>query len=397
VKVKEMLETNQVGKIIKQYREKCHMSQAELADSWPRADGGIGCSVQYVQLVEYGKRIITEQRTLRGLCSLLNIPLWMFGLSEYDPLRPELTQTKDITVILQVAEHWIQRAEHVYLTAPLPEAIRDVNYLNVLFTHLLTHYPPFIREQQHFLTLYAQLQKLTGVIQKENACYEQAVATFEGMYATALELQNLGGGPTMSCEALVYLGSELGRSGKKQEQVAYLEQARDLSFETSKHLRAYAHTYLARAYAFSANDTLRFERAIHFAEQLARSISYGDGTDFIYHPLSGIMAERSCGYLKLGFPEKTLAMRDEITAQIEQDKNQRLHNWIPLDWARAYRMLGEIEASVEQARIFYTRARQMQAPHAIRRAREFAASFTTKGFGDIPVVRELQEEIREIP
>jgi len=52
-----MLETNQVGKIIKQYREKCHMSQAELADSWPRADGGIGCSVQYVQLVEYGKRI----------------------------------------------------------------------------------------------------------------------------------------------------------------------------------------------------------------------------------------------------------------------------------------------------------------------------------------------------
>jgi hypothetical protein len=130
---------------------------------------------------------------------------------------------------------------------------------------------------------------------------------------------------------------------------------------------------------------------------VARSISYGDGTDFIYHPLSGIMAERSCGYLKLGFPERTLAMRDEITAQIEQDKNQRPHNWIPLDWARAYRMLEEIEASVEQARIFYTRARQMQAPHAIRRAREFAASFSAKGFGDVPVVRELQEEIRETP
>ncbi len=44
--------------------------------------------MRYVQDIESGKKHITDQMTLRKLGELLNIPLWQFGLSEYDPFNP---------------------------------------------------------------------------------------------------------------------------------------------------------------------------------------------------------------------------------------------------------------------------------------------------------------------
>lgn len=77
------------GMTIREYREKLNMTQAELAEKWPRTDGGIGVSLNYVSDVERGKKIITNIQTLRRLCDLLNIPLWKVGLSDYDPFNPK--------------------------------------------------------------------------------------------------------------------------------------------------------------------------------------------------------------------------------------------------------------------------------------------------------------------
>src|SRR5690349_10762021 len=83
------------GSTIKQAREKRGMTQARLAEVWPKGDGGIGVSVGYVQLVEAGKRNIDSNYTLRRLCDILCIDHWRFGLSEYDPLQPnQLPRTK---------------------------------------------------------------------------------------------------------------------------------------------------------------------------------------------------------------------------------------------------------------------------------------------------------------
>lgn len=77
------------GMTIREYREKLNMTQAELAEKWPRTDGGIGVSINYVSDVERGKKIITNVQTLRHLCDLLKIPLWKVGLSDYDPFNPQ--------------------------------------------------------------------------------------------------------------------------------------------------------------------------------------------------------------------------------------------------------------------------------------------------------------------
>jgi hypothetical protein len=119
--------------------------------------------------------------------------------------------------------------------------------------------------------------------------------------------------------------------------------------------------------------------------------NYGDGTDFVYHTKSGVMAEASHGYLEVGEPLKALSFKGDITRQIKQDQNNRLHAWIPLDWARAYLMLGEVEESVKEATEFYKRALAMLAPHAIRRAYSFADELVASGYGDVRVVMDFRE------
>ncbi|HEY0753307.1 MAG TPA: helix-turn-helix transcriptional regulator [Ktedonobacteraceae bacterium] len=73
------------GQIIRMYRQQRGISQTELADHWPRADGMEGVNTRYVQDIEYGKKQIADPGTLRKLAAVLSIPLWRFGLSEYDP------------------------------------------------------------------------------------------------------------------------------------------------------------------------------------------------------------------------------------------------------------------------------------------------------------------------
>lgn len=45
-------------------------------------------NVRYAQDVEAGVNHITDQTTLCKLGEILDIPLWKFGLSEYDPFNP---------------------------------------------------------------------------------------------------------------------------------------------------------------------------------------------------------------------------------------------------------------------------------------------------------------------
>lgn len=175
-----------------------------------------------------------------------------------------------------------------------------------------------------------------------------------------------------------------------KEAVRYMERARDSTFNTSKNVAAYAHAYLARVYG-STGDTYRFERAINTALNLAPG-TYGDGTDFVYHRPSGILAEKSYGFLDLGHPEKTLAMREEIKEQINKDQNNRLDAWIHLDWAKAYKALGKVEESVKEGHDFYVKAQAMQSPHIITRAKRFANGLM-EDYPNIQVVKDLYEEV----
>lgn len=397
----------QHGTIIKEAREQQGMTQAYLAGIWPKADGGVGVSVGYVQLVEAGKRDITSDYTLRCLCDTLSIEHWRFGLSDYDPhipgKRPKQKRLLDET--LDLVEYSIRRFEASYRTEPLPVAAADAKQLHKLFEYITKHQPPTIQNEKRFLRLYAQTLNLDSIVWIGYEEYDKALQTFRKMNDVAEQL----GEPTWIAHSLLSIGIELHRTGYllrqagdtshwssyMKEAVQYLEKARDVTFNTSKDVAAFTHAYLARLYG-STGDGYRFEQAITTALTLAPA-TYGDGTDFVYHQRSGILAEKSYGFLDLNRSEETLAMRSEIEEQIQKDNNSRLSAWIHLDWAKAYRMQNKIEESVKEGRVFHLKAQAMQSPHMVTRAKRFAHGFLTD-YKDVQVVKDFYEEINgEMP
>ena len=110
--------------------------------------------------------------------------------------------------------------------------------------------------------------------------------------------------------------------------------------------------------------------------------------------MSGVLAERSYGYLELGKPEMTLAMKDEIMRQIRLDHNTRLESWIFLDWARAYLMLHEVEEGVKAAQEFFRRVSTLQSDHALRRVYAYLEDLENAGYADTQVVRDFREELK---
>jgi tetratricopeptide (TPR) repeat protein len=229
------------------------------------------------------------------------------------------------------------------------------------------------------------------VLHVERRRYAEALDTYTGMYDTAKQL----GEPATLAHALMNIGVELDRAGRKQEAVEHLEHARDVSFRANKAWAALIHSYLSQIYA-SSGESLRFQRASETAQTLAVYLpAYENDEEAVFYNMSGVLAERSYGYLEIGKPEMTLAMKDEIMRQIRLDHNTRLETWIFLDWARAYLMLHEVEEGVKAAQEFLRRVSTLQSDHALRRVCEYLEDLENAGYADIPVVRDFREELKD--
>lgn len=293
---------------------------------------------------------------------------------------------------LNTVEGLIKRTWWVRRTAPVPYVREAVDDLNRLFAHLQENMPPPLRLEKHFQMLYAQVLRLNAVVAVESQQYEEALHKFEQMYFIAKKIDD----PTTLAISLLGRGTELERCSRYDEAVELLEAARDESFRASKHVIALVNAYLARVYA-SIQRSKDFKRAINIAQKVATDIqlSYGDGTDFVFHSLSGILAERSYGYLEIGEPQETLNMKEEIKQQIALEGNRWLDSWIPLDWARAYLMLGEIDKSVEASKEFYRKATSLKSAHAQSRAFRLLNTMEAAGFRDIPSVQVFRTELYE--
>ncbi len=122
--------------------------------------------------------------------------------------------------------------------------------------------------------------------------------------------------------------------------------------------------------------------------------AYENDEEAVFYNLSGVLAECSYGYLEIGKPEMTLAMKDEIMRQIRLDQNTRLETWIFLDWARAYLILQEVEEGVNAAQEFFCRSSTLQSDHALRRVYEYVEGLESAGYADVQAVRGLREELK---
>ena len=231
------------GIIIKAFREAANMTQPRLAALLPK-EGGV--SVRYVQDVESGDKHITDPTTLRKLGELLDIPLWQFGLSEYDPFHPSLLPGRGSSMYdeaLDTIECLIRQIWRFRSVALMDHAKEGLTRVNRHFAYFQKHLPPPLKLEPRFLRLYAQVQRLNAVTSVEYKAYRQAIVAYEEMLHTAKGIND----PVTIALSLMSLGTELERTDEKMEAVIRLEEARDVSFGASKHIAAFVHAYLARA------------------------------------------------------------------------------------------------------------------------------------------------------
>ena len=384
------------GLTIKEAREKQHMTQAQLAELWPKSErfgGGTGVSLTYVRDIERGAKHIEDQYTLRRLAEILCIPLWKFGISEYDPFNPITLPghgQKMYQETLNVADALIQQTLEMRRIAPLPQVEKSASSLRNLFSYFLKNLPPSSQLEPRFLSLYAQEQSVQGLMFFENKRYDDALNTFYNMYDAARQSEDL----ILIVHSLQKIAVELKRAEKVQDAINALEEARDISFKTSKHVAAYTNAYLAHMYS-TAGDALRFERAIDTALSLAEPIKeqYGDGTAFIFQKFSGILVLKSRGYLRIGKPEKTLELHDEVRKQIQNETNLWLDWKLHLYLARAHLALRDVEGCITAGRECFHGVKDWMSPHRVKQASELLEEIDKAGYGKLKVVQEFRSDL----
>src|SRR6266487_1077742 len=122
--------------VIKAFREAANMTQPKLAQLWPK-EGGV--SVRYVQDVESGVKHITDQATLRKLGEILDIPLWQFGLSEFDPFNPVLLPGRGSSMYdetLETIECLVRQTWRFRSVALMDHAKECLTHINRHFAYL---------------------------------------------------------------------------------------------------------------------------------------------------------------------------------------------------------------------------------------------------------------------
>jgi len=207
------------GITIREYRIANKMTLEKLASKWPSKE--IGVNIRYVIDVEAGRKRITDMETLRKLASLLDIPLWKLGLSEYNPFDEEAISTQPF-IDMNSLSGLIEDIWYIRLNMPGDITEKKIISLSNTFTNLLNNNSRLLKNND-FLVLYAQVKRLQEVVYTERHNYEMSLKYSYDM----LEMAQRAGDVKSECIAMTRVGVELLRDENK-DALDYLEQARDL-------------------------------------------------------------------------------------------------------------------------------------------------------------------------
>lgn len=374
------------GQIIRDYRHKHGWAQQELASHWP---SGL-VTVRYVQKVESGDKRIANQQLLRQISDLLEIPPALLGLSVTDPLGATTSkQGYIVNATLNLLEQCLSQTWQLRRSAPIPVTEQSILTLQQAFDQLSSTNSIPSRLETRYLRAYALTLHAAAIMYLERQDYPQALKHYILMH----KITKGANDPSLLALALTGIGAELERAGRQMESVRALERAATIGGKGAAQVHTLALAYLARAYA-SNHQPIQFHHAIAQAIQQADQLGsgYGDGTYTVYHNIGGLLAELSYGLLDIGEPQHVLDLAPTITKSIDPLKNAWLYAWIPLDWARAHLMLGNVEESIANGRIFYQRASALQSPHAISRAHVLADAMKEK-FGNMSDIQFFRDEL----
>ncbi|HLG63603.1 MAG TPA: helix-turn-helix transcriptional regulator [Ktedonosporobacter sp.] len=372
------------GKTIKEYRIAKKMTLAQLASKWPSKE--IGVNIRYVQDVEAGKKQIVSMETLRKLASLLDIPLWKFGLSDYDPFNEKNTSLHtfiDMNSLLELIESiW-----YIRLNMPSDITEKKITSLSNTFNNLIKDNSRVLKNND-FLVLYAQVKRLQEVVYTEKHNYAMSLKCSFDM----LNLAKQSGDIVSECLAMTRIGVELLRN-EDHNALDYLEKARDLSFSTSsKEVAAYCYSFLARGYA-TFGDEKRFLQAVNTAIALADNMKGLPVVtkDYVFHAFSAVLEEKSNGLILLGRGKDALNGLSAIDLEAVKEGNTYLKMWMPLDYAQSFMLMNEIETSVKWLEKFYASIKDFKSARLHSTVERHLSRLEKSGYVNLPAVKSFKD------
>lgn len=372
------------GQTIREYREQKGMTLSQLAEKWPSKEK-IGVTPRYVSDIERGIKHISDIQVLRELASILDIPLWKFGLSEYNPFQDEVTDNS-APFDGEVVEELLQNLWLIRQSIPLDKFAYKVQKLSQFFEKQLNHYPLLI-QRKDFLRLYAHEKRLEETIYTERRNYTYSLKCTYDM----LKLAIMAGDNVALAIAYTRIGVELLRDDNR-DSLEFLQRACDLSLGLSKEIRCYCFAMLARCYA-QFKDAKAFERAINIALNCGTSIREQAVAckDYVFHAYSAILEEKSNGYILFGDASNALEVLSDIECEIRIEHNNYMAIWIPLDYAQSYMLQEEIEESVKQLQTFYSNVKEYKSERLLSRVHNHLDEIDLMGYGKHRCVKDFRE------
>ena len=371
------------GKTIKEYRVAKGMTLAQLAYEWPSKESGV--NIRYVQDIEAGKKQVTNISVLRKIAFILEIPLFKFGLSEYDPFDEENSKVYN-DFDLNFIKETIEDIWYIRINMPIEIVEKKINHLSSVFDKIISNNKNILNNKD-FLILYANLKRLQEVIYTEKHNYTMSLKCSYEM----LNLSKKSGDIKSECLALTRIGVELLR-GKNKDAIDILEDARDLSFRTgSKDIGAYCYSFLARGYV-TFNDSKRFNKSIESAIAVASDmIGIPISTkDYVFHAYSAILEEKSNGLILLGRGKEALKELEIIEEEVKKEKNTYLNMWLPLDYAQCFMLMKEVETSIEYLEVFCNNALSYKSQRMIEPVKKYLEDLDKLGYKDLRVVKDFR-------
>jgi transcriptional regulator with XRE-family HTH domain len=371
------------GQTIREYREKKSISMAKLASMWPSKEEGV--TSRYVSDIERGKKHISDITLLRELAKMLDIPLWKFGLSEYNPFQEEI---EDISVFYNIdsLEQLIEDTWLIRQTVTMVFFAEKVDRLSAILEGYIRTYP-LIKDNKDFLRLLAHSKRLEEVVFTERKHFDISLKCAYEM----LSLACISGDMIAQAIAYTRIGVELLRDDDRNA-LEYLQKACDMSLSLTKEVRAYCFAMLARGHA-QFGDYGLFERTIDVA------INCGDCMmgqavackNYIYHAYSAILEEKSNGYILFGQGANAIATLPDVEKEVSRENNSYLKMWLPLDYAQAYLLQEEVEESLRYLQIFYESTQGYNSERITSKIQDHLKSMCNLGYGELPEVKNFQE------
>jgi hypothetical protein len=382
------------GLVIKQYRQRKGYTQTYLGENWNNDASGIG--YRYIQDVESGRKCITSQATLRRIATVLDIPLWKLGLSEYDPFTDSYTHIGEKSMIeysLDIAETLLEQTWRVMRTEPLSMTENVLTTLISQVDYIATNTPTFTTESKRFLRLRGLVKNLSGALMIEKRQYPQALAAFQEMLSLAEDTNDT----VNSSLALTRIGWELNRAGDGKGGIEALEAARELTFQTGKALASVVACYLARVYAENG-EPARYERTMNTALEQAHHLggTYLSTEDHNYWSQSFIAFGHVDSLIKLGRTSDVVAAAERYAELVAIESNQYQDVGVPRIQAHALVLNGELEEATQLLREYFVKCIRMQTAKSLGQSTEVIQAMKDAGYGQEKAVLELEDELREI-